>query len=348
MFNGRFAIITSFFNGGKKVSNVAIIEQIHELKQQLNVSIVAHYYQKDDVFNMADFTGDSLQLAQWAAKDPKENLIFCGVGFMGQSVKLLAPNKRVLMPKIACCAMARMIDANYYDQNVRILNEAGIESENIMPVTYINSSAEVKAKVGQMGGMVCTSSNAKIIITQALKSGKKILFVPDKCLGQNIAKDMGLVAKVIGQDSKLKEADILCYNGFCSVHQLFELSDIEFYRRKFPEIKIVTHPECKPEVCEASDFVGSTAQMIQYIQSLPLSQAVAVGTEYNLVNRLRLANTYVLSATKPTCPTMNETTLGDLHASLLSIKANEYLNEITIDEKIAQDARIALERMFAV
>lgn len=330
------------------MSNTAIIEQIYELKERLDVSIVAHYYQKDEVFQMADYTGDSLQLAQWAAKDEKSNLIFCGVGFMGQSVKILAPNKRVLMPKIACCAMARMIDVDYYDQNLRILNEAGIANENIMPVTYINSSAEVKARVGQMGGMVCTSSNAKKIITQALASGKKILFVPDKCLGQNIARDMNLSAKVIGQDSCLGDADILCYNGFCSVHQLFEVSDVEFYRNKFPGIKIVTHPECKPEVCEASDFVGSTAQMIQYIQSLSLDQAVAVGTEYNLVQRLRPANTYVLSATKPTCPTMNETTLGDLHATLLSIKSKEFLNEITISEETAHYARIALERMFAV
>ncbi|NLC28684.1 MAG: quinolinate synthase NadA, partial [Campylobacteraceae bacterium] len=143
----------------------------------------------------------------------------------------------------------------------------------------------------------------------------------------------------------LSEADILCYNGFCSVHQLFEVSDIDFYRKKFPNIKIVTHPECKPEVCEASDFVGSTAQMMRYIEDLPLSQPVAVGTEYNLVQRLRKENTYVLSATKPECPTMNETTLADLHASLLSIKSREFNNEIIIDEKTAYWARIALERM---
>ncbi len=324
---------------------MAIIKEIKDLKETLDVSIVAHYYQKNDVFSMADFTGDSLQLATWAAKDSKPNLIFCGVGFMGQSVKILAPKKRVLMPKIACCAMARMIDEDHYDKSVKTLNEAGVLTQDILPITYINSSAAVKARVGEMGGMVCTSSNAKIIITNAIKSGKKILFVPDKCLGQNIARDMGLVAKVIGLDNNLSEADILCYNGFCSVHQLFEVSDIDFYRKKFPNIKIVTHPECKPEVCEASDFVGSTAQMMRYIEDLPLSQPVAVGTEYNLVQRLRKENTYVLSATKPECPTMNETTLADLHASLLSIKSREFNNEIIIDEKTAYWARIALERM---
>lgn len=329
------------------MSNAAIKEQIQELKRSLNVSIVAHFYQKDEVFEMADFTGDSLELAKWAAKDEKPNLIFCGVGFMGQSVKILAPEKRVMMPKIACCAMAKMIDAQQYDYNVKILNEAGIPNENIMPVTYINSSAEVKARVGQMGGIVCTSSNAKGIITKALESGKKILFVPDRCLGQNIAIQMGLKSAVVGDRSvDPKDADILCYNGFCSVHQLFEVSDVEFYREKFPGIKIVTHPECKPEVCAVSDFVGSTSQIIKYINELPLDQKVAVGTEYNLVQRLRKENTYVLSATKPECPTMNETTLGDLHRTLLSIKDNSFENEITIDDETRKWSKIALERMF--
>lgn len=328
------------------MSNIAIYEQIKELKEALEVSIVAHYYQKNEVFEMADFTGDSLQLAQWAAKDNKPNLIFCGVGFMGQSVKLLAPKKRVLMPKIACCAMARMIDEVQYDNSVKALNEAGITNEEIMPITYINSSAQVKARVGKMGGMVCTSSNAKIIIKEALKSGKKILFIPDRCLGQNIARDMGLKSKVIGLDSVLKDADLLCYNGFCSVHQLFEVSDVKFYKEKFPNIKIVTHPECKPEVCEISDFVGSTAQMIKYIKSLPLETPVAVGTEYNLVKRLREKNTYVLSSTKPQCPTMNETTLKDLHNTLISLKNKDFSSEVLIDEDVRHWANIALKRMF--
>jgi len=330
------------------VSNTAIKEQIQELKRTLDVSIVAHYYQKDEVFEVADFTGDSLQLAQWAAKDPKANLIFCGVGFMGQSVKILAPQKRVMMPRIACCAMARMIDVTYYDRTLETLEKAGIGAHELMPVTYINSSAEVKARIGQMGGMVCTSSNAKAIITKALESGKKILFVPDKCLGQNIAREMGLVAKVVGKETGLKEADILCYDGFCSVHQLFDVEDVAFYRAKYPTIKIVTHPECKPEVCEASDFVGSTAQMIAYINALPLDQPVAVGTEYNLVQRLRKEHTYVLSSTKPECPTMNETTLGDLRACLVSLKNQTYMNEIRVDEQTREWAKVALDRMFAL
>ena len=320
--------------------------KILELKKELQVSIVAHFYQKDEVFELADFVGDSLQLAQWAAKDANPNLLFCGVGFMGQSVKILAPNKRVFMPKIACCAMARMIDVDYFENNVRLLESAGIAKEAILPVTYINSSAEVKAAVGKMGGYVCTSSNAKKIITKALQSGKKILFVPDRCLGQNIAKEMGLVSCVVGDGSDPKKADIICYNGFCSVHQLFDVEDIAFYRAKYPDILIATHPECKVEVCDASDFVGSPSQIIDYVSKLPLEQKVAIGTEYNMVKRLRKDNTYVLSSSKPECPTMNETTLEDVYNVLVSIKEKRYENEITISEDTRKWAYAALNRMF--
>jgi len=328
------------------MDNQTLKEEILKLKQELHVSIVAHFYQKDEVFELADFTGDSLQLAQWAARDVNPYLLFCGVGFMGQSVKILAPKKRVLMPKIACCAMAKMIDVDYFDQNVAVLEKAGIHKEDILPVTYINSSADVKAAVGKMGGYVCTSSNAKKIITKALESNKKILFVPDRCLGQNIAKEMGLKSCVVGDSSDPKEADILCYNGFCSVHQLFDVDDIAFYRAKYPDILIATHPECKPEVCDLSDFVGSTSQIIAYVNNLPVDQKVAIGTEYNMVKRLRKENTYVLSSTKPECPTMNETTLQDVYNVLLSIKEGRFENEISISEETRTWAYTALNRMF--
>ncbi|AHJ11599.1 quinolinate synthase NadA [Sulfurospirillum multivorans] len=328
------------------MDNSKLKAEILKLKDELHVSIVAHFYQKDEVFELADFAGDSLQLAQWAAKDKNPYLLFCGVGFMGQSVKILAPEKRVLMPKIACCAMARMIDVDYFDQNVALLEKAGIAKEDILPVTYINSSADVKARIGMMGGYVCTSSNAKKIITKALESNKKILFVPDRCLGQNIAKEMGLKSCIVGDGSDPKEADILCYNGFCSVHQLFDVDDIAFYRAKYPGILIVTHPECKPDVCDLSDFVGSTSQIIEYVKKLPLDQKVAIGTEYNMIKRLRKENTYVLSSSKPECPTMNETTLQDVYNVLLSIKEGRFENEIMISEETRKWAHVALNRMF--
>lgn len=323
-------------------------QKIIDLKNRLSVTVVAHFYQRDEVFEMGDITGDSLELAKRTMADDKEFVVFCGVGFMGQSVKILSPHKRVVMPKVACCAMARMIDGLYYDQSIQKLEDAGIKSEDILPITYINSNADVKARVGKMGGMVCTSSNAKMIITKALTEGKKILFVPDRCLGQNIANMMGLKSCVLGDGTDPKEADIICYDGFCSVHQLFSVDDIEFYRNKYPGILIAVHPECDPAICDRADFVGSTSQLIKYIMELPSEQKVAVGTEFNMVNRLRPSNTYILSSTKPECPTMNETTLEDLYNVLKSIEDGTPINEIEVDEDTAYWARIALERMMAL
>jgi len=323
-------------------------QKIIDLKNRLSVTVVAHFYQRDEVFEMGDITGDSLELAKRTMADDKEFVVFCGVGFMGQSVKILSPHKRVVMPKLACCAMAKMIDGLYYDESIAKLEAAGIAQENILPITYINSNADVKARVGKMGGMVCTSSNAKMIITNALAEGKKILFVPDRCLGQNIANMMGLKSCVLGDGSDPKEADIICYDGFCSVHQLFSIDDIEFYRNKYPDILIAVHPECDPAICDRADFVGSTSQLIKYIMELPADQKVAVGTEFNMVNRLRPSNTYILSSSKPECPTMNETMLEDLYNVLKSIEDGAPINEIEVDEETAYWARIALERMMAL
>lgn len=325
-----------------------LVKEIQELKKRLSVTVVAHFYQRDEVYEMADITGDSLELAKRTMNDDSEFVVFCGVGFMGESVKVLSPEKRVLMPRQACCAMARMIDAQYYDESIKFLEDNGITKESILPITYINSSADIKAKIGEMGGMVCTSSNAKTIIERALKENKKILFVPDRCLGQNIAHMMGLKSSVIGDGIDPKESDIICFNGFCSVHQLFDIDDIEFYRKKYPGILIATHPECTPEVVQASDFVGSTSQLIKYIKELPTEQKVAVGTEYNMVNRLRESNTYILSSTKPECPTMNETTLENLYETLKMIDEDRIEGEIQVDEKTAKWAKVALERMLAI
>jgi quinolinate synthase len=325
-------------------------EEINRLKKELDVTLVAHFYQRDEVFELADITGDSLELAKKAKETDSKYIVFCGVGFMGESVKVLSPEKTVLMPKVACCAMARMIDEGYYEQNLKIINEAGIPNENILPITYINSSAAVKAKVGEMGGMVCTSSNAYKIIEKGLESGKKIFFVPDRCLGQNFAKQMNLKSSVVGDGTNLNEADIICYNGFCSVHQLFTVEDVEFYREKYPDILVAVHPECDPSVCDAADFVGSTSQLINYIKELPIEQKVVVGTEFNMVNRLRDKNTYILSSTKPECPTMNETTLEDVYKTLKSIEDNNINEEtlIKVDDNVIKWARVALQRMLEI
>jgi len=329
--------------------NIDYKAEIIRLKEKLGVTVVAHYYQRDEVFELADITGDSLELARRCQADSNPWVVFCGVGFMGQSVKVIAPEKRVLMPKIACCAMAKMMDGVYFEESVQYMVDRGVAREDILPITYINSDASVKAKVGEMGGFVCTSSNAFKIIQKGLETGKKILFVPDRCLGQNFAIEMGLKSCVIGvDDCDPKEADIICFNGFCSVHQLFTVDDIEFYREKYEGILIAVHPECDPSVVKASDFSGSTSQLIKYVNELDPDQKVAVGTEYNLVNRMRKENTFVLSSTKPECPTMNETTLEDLYNTLKSIEDNNPINEIVVEPEVAKYANIALERMLAI
>jgi len=329
--------------------SIDYVAEIKRLKEKLPVTVVGHFYQRDEVFDMADITGDSLELARKCKADENPWVVFCGVGFMGQSVKVVAPHKRVLMPKVACCAMARMIDGRFFDESVDFMVSNGIAKENILPITYINSDVSVKSKVGEMGGLVCTSSNAFKIIEKGLESGKKILFVPDRCLGQNFANAMGLKSCIIGDGSDPKEADIICYDGFCSVHQLFTLDDIEFYREKYPDILIAVHPECDPEIVKASDFSGSTSQLIKYVSELDENQKVAVGTEYNLVNRMRPnGNTFVLSSTKPECPTMNETTLEDVYLTLKSIEDNKPINEILVDAHTSKWANIALERMLDI
>ena len=155
------------------MSNIDYKAEINRIKKECGVTVVAHFYQRDEVFEMGDITGDSLELARKCKEQSNPWIVFCGVGFMGQSVKIIDPTKRVLMPKIACCAMARMIDASYFDDSVDFMVKHGIAKEDILPVTYINSDATIKAKVGEMGGLVCTSSNASKIISKALSSGKK-------------------------------------------------------------------------------------------------------------------------------------------------------------------------------
>lgn len=330
------------------MSDIDYKKEILGLKQELDVTVVGHFYQKDEVFALADITGDSLELAKKCKADTARYVVFCGVGFMGQSVKILDPSKRVFMPRVACCSMAKMIDKVYFDASVDFMVRHGIKKEDILPITYINSDASVKSEVGKMGGLVCTSSNAYKIIEKGLQSGKKILFVPDRCLGQNFANEMGLQSCVIGDGKDPKACDVICFDGFCAVHQLFEPGDIDFYRQKYPDILVAVHPECDPKVCEKADFVGSTSQIIKYVQNLDPEQKVVVGTEYNLVNRLRDKNTYVLSSTKPECPTMNETTLKDLYECLLAIKNEKPINEIFVDEETVKYANLALDRMLEV
>ena len=331
-----------------------LINKIEALKNDLNALIVAHYYQRDEIVNLSDFCGDSLELAKFATKSPKNIVVFCGVSFMGQSVKILSPNKRVIMPRLACCSMARMMDSSYFDESIQKLETLGLSKDNIFPITYINSNAEVKAKVGEMGGVVCTSANANKIFDYALNLNKKIFFMPDKCLGLNLAiknNKKGIVLSDSTSREDVLDSEVICYEGFCSVHQLFSVSDIDFYRSKYEDIIIVVHPECDPSVVSKADFVGSTSQIISFVNNLEENAKVAIGTEFNLVNRItkkngNKENIFILSSSKPECPTMNETTLEDLFNVMNAFREDIPYNEVEIDESTIKYAYIALNRMF--
>ncbi len=329
-------------------SLIELRKEIEKLKRNLDVTVLAHYYQRDEVFYLADIVGDSLELSRKAINEAKDNIVFCGVGFMGQSVKILNPTKRVLMPKIACCAMAKMIDLDGFKKAISYIESFGLVKEELFPITYINSNADIKAEVAKLGGMICTSSNAKKVTQKALDSGKKIFFMPDRCLGINIANSLNLTSCVVGDGINPKTVDVICYDGFCSIHQLFSVEDVEFFREKYSDILIVVHPECSPDVVKMADFVGSTSQILNFVKTIPNSQKIAVGTEFNLVNRLRKENCFILSSTKPECPTMNETTIKDLYNSLKSIESGKYIGEIFVDNEVAKWANIALERMLEI
>jgi len=319
-----------------------MLKEIKELIKKYNITIAAHFYQKDEIFNLAHLRGDSLALAKQTST-LKNTLIFCGVSFMGESAKILNPNIDVYMPKLASCSMARMAEEKKVEENLKLLEK---EKINFIPITYINSSAKTKAIVAQYDGLTCTSSNAQKIINWAISQNKKIFFLPDKNLGINIANKLNLTSSIIGEKN-WQEADVICFNGHCSVHQLFMPEHIDFFKERFEDIKIVVHPECSPEVVKKADFVGSTSQILNYVKENK-NQKIAIGTEFNFVNRMKKEinpNIYILSSTKPECPSMNETSLKDLYELLIAIDNNKPFNKVEVDEKIAKDAKKALDKM---
>ena len=322
-----------------------MINEVKNLLKKHNITLAAHYYQKDEIFDIADLTGDSLELAKKTA-NLKNPLIFCGVSFMGESAKILNPDIPVYMPRLSSCSMARMAEVEKVKKDIEKLQKENID---FIPICYVNSSAAVKSIIGELNGSICTSSSADKIIKWAINQNKKVYFLPDKNLGTNMAKKLGLTSKIIGETS-WQEADIICFDGHCSVHQLFMPEHVEFYKEKYPDIKIVVHPECSPEVCEKADFIGSTSQILNYVKSHP-NERMAIGTEFNFVNRMKRdinPNIYILSSTKPECPSMNETTLKELYALLKAIDEQKPYNEIQVDEKIAKNALKALNKMLEI
>ncbi len=341
-----------------------ILEQINALKAELGerVLILGHHYQREEVFAFADASGDSLKLAQTAARTNAPHIIFCGVHFMAEMADILTADEQcVILPDPAAgCSMADMADDEQIERCWRELSGVISPDECVTPVTYINSTAALKAFCGEHGGIVCTSGNARRILEWSWERREKILFFPDQHLGENTALAMGMTdedmivwnpALPLGGNTPaaIEKARLILWKGFCSVHQLFKAEHADTMRRNHPGIRILAHPECSREVCEAADFVGSTEAIIRHVAEAQSGQDFAIATELNLVNRLRLQYpdkpVWFLSPMVCMCSTMFRTDPQHLCASLLAIRDGQPINRISVPRQQKRWARLALERM---
>ena len=328
--------------------------------------ILGHHYQRDEVIEFADITGDSFKLAQAAQQqESAEFVIFCGVHFMAESADILTSEKQqVILPDLAAgCSMADMATASQVDACWSALTNIGVAASTI-PVTYMNSSAAIKSFTGEHGGTICTSSNAKAAMEWAFTQGSKILFLPDQHLGRNTAvQSLGLALedcvlwnpwKEMGglTREELERAKVILWRGHCSVHGRFSKDSIDDVRSRIPEVKILVHPECTHEVVTHADFVGSTEYIIKTIQAAPSGSAWAIGTEFNLVSRLAKAhpdkNIVYLDKTLCYCSTMNRIDLPHLVWVMESLVAGHVVNQITVDSRVKKFSQLALERMLAL
>lgn len=335
--------------------------------------ILGHHYQQDAVIEFADFVGDSFELSRKAAEQKNaEFVVFCGVHFMAESADVLtAPNVRVILPDLgAGCSMADMANL---DQTIECWDQLRdvCPGQTIVPVTYMNSSAAIKAFVGQHGGAVCTSSNCRNVLQWAIKGGAngrvggkvKVLFFPDQHLGRNTALAMGYPAESMvvwdptqdlggNEASRLAEADFVLWKGQCSVHQLFRPEHVDQVRARYPGIKVIVHPECRREVVDKSDLAGSTAYIVQQINAAPPGSQWAVGTEVHLVNRLAHQHLeqkiFVLSDCQCLCTTMYRIDLPHLCWVLENLVNGQVVNQIKVDAETRKWALVALDRMLSI
>jgi quinolinate synthase len=328
--------------------------------------VLGHHYQRDEVIEFADITGDSFKLAQAAqAQSTAEFVIFCGVHFMAESADILTSDRqKVILPDLAAgCSMADMATASQVDECWKTLSDLGVAATTI-PVTYMNSSAAIKSFTGEHGGTVCTSSNAQSAMRWAFTQGEKVLFLPDQHLGRNTAvQSLGLSLedcvlwnpwKPMGglTESEIKNAKVILWRGHCSVHGRFSKESIDDVRSRIPEVKILVHPECTHEVVTNADVVGSTEFIIKTIEAAPAGSAWAIGTEFNLVSRLAKAHpdkTIVfLDKTLCYCSTMNRIDLPHLVWAMESLVAGHVVNQISVDDTVKKFSQLALERMLAL
>jgi quinolinate synthase len=331
-----------------------------------SVLVLGHHYQRNEVIEFADITGDSFKLAQEAAKASKvENIIFCGVHFMAESADILTSDKqKVILPDLAAgCSMADMATSNQVTKCWDELSSIGVAQE-VIPVTYMNSSAAIKSFTGEHGGTICTSSNAEAAMKWAFTQGSKILFLPDQHLGRNTAVlSLGLSLddcvlwnpwKPMGglTEEQIKKAKVILWRGHCSVHGRFSIDSVNEIRSRVPGVQILVHPECTHEVVQAADRVGSTEKIINIVEQSPAGSKWAIGTELNLVQRISQNNPdkeiYFLDKDICYCSTMNRIDLPHLVWAMESLVSGNVVNQIRVAPEVAKYSKLALERMLAL
>ena len=349
-------------------SDPDLVERANQARSSLGdrAMILGHHYQRDEVIAYADIRGDSFKLAQAAADNPSaEFIFFCGVHFMAESADILTTqNQKVILPDLAAgCSMADMATAAQVEDCWQVLEKLGVAKKTI-PITYMNSSAAIKAFTGKNNGAVCTSSNAMRAMKWAFEKGEKVLFLPDQHLGRNTAVlSLGLKLEdcVIWNpwkpsgglsEAQIKMAKVILWRGHCSVHGRFTVENIENVRRVLPQVKVLVHPECQHEVVAQADVVGSTEMIIKTVSDAPSGSKWAIGTELNLVQRLARENpdkeVVFLDKTVCYCSTMNRIDLPHLVWAMETLVAGRVVNQIKVDEQVALQAKVALERMLAL
>jgi quinolinate synthase len=359
-----------------RLSDDEMDERIAAAKKALGerVVILGHHYQRDEVIKFADYIGDSLKLSRAAASRGKaEFIVFCGVHFMAESADILrAPHQKVVLPDLAAgCSMADMAAPDQLDIGWRELGEMGVRTDalengraGVIPVTYINSSAAIKAFVGAHGGIVCTSTNAASVMTWAWEQGEKLLMLPDQHLGRNTAFKMGVPLdemvvwdpnEIWGglQPEQVRKAKLILWKGHCSVHTRFTVAQIDAFRKKFPTGQVVAHPECTFDVVQAADRSGSTEAIIKTVKDSPEGSIWAVATEVHLVNRLAhevapLRSVVTLDPFGCLCSTMFRVSPNHLLWILEGLVNGEVHNQIIVADDIKRDAKLALDRMLAL
>ena len=349
-------------------SDPDLVADVRRFKEELGerVFILGHHYQRDEVIQFADVTGDSFKLAQQAAARPEaEFIVFCGVHFMAESADILtAEHQRVILPDLAAgCSMADMADIAQVEQAWQVMADAGI-TDTTIPITYMNSTAAIKAFTGRNHGAVCTSSNAKQSLTWAFEQGDRVFFLPDQHLGRNTAvRDLGLhLDDCVVYDphkpggglttEQLRAAKVILWRGHCSVHGRFTADAVDEARARIPDVNVLVHPECTYDVVEKADLVGSTEFIITTITNADPGSAWVIGTELNLVRRLALQHPNksisFLDRSVCFCSTMNRIDLPHLHRSLQQLAEGTVENQIVVDPEVTRWARVALDRMLAL